>query len=117
MKGGKRYGEEKREKKTERQVSYICLHGSVSSKLEVTQSYETPSLSFHRPFYHLLGSHQVGELTNGYVKLAKTFTEGGSGNFKEGPGILNGKIKEIAKSQMYSSDQRRCGQKERKWTG
>lgn len=87
--------------------------GSVSSKLEVTQLSKTPS----QAFYHVIGFHQVGELTNGYVKLAQKFTEGGSVNFKEGPGILNGEKREITKSHMYSSDQRRCGQKERKWTG
>lgn len=49
------------------------------------------SLSQFSPaFSQLIGSHQVGELTNGRVKLTQRFKAGGSGNFKERPAILKG---------------------------
>lgn len=65
------------------------------SKGVKVQSEKSPNrtklpLSVSQAFYHLLGSHHVGELTNGFVQK---FTEGGSGNFKEGAGILNGEKK------------------------
>lgn len=53
--------------------------------------------------------------TNGYGKLAKTFTKGGSANVKEETGILNGKTKKIPKSQMCFSEQRRGKRKDRGW--